>query len=152
MRTHTHPTSTTHFHPSTLTGHAHTHTLADTHMHVQTHTYTHVCVHNINTQYLSISSGICCLLYIDKLLPHIYGFQMSLKQNWHIYIYFFYTVMFYTTCRYFIRAFSAHISSVALSFFRFNQSEVTSWGQTQDNTGSLHTPQIRQIRLGESSG
>lgn len=71
-------------------------------------------------------------------------------QNWHIY--FFYTALVYTTCMYFIHAFSAHISSVALSVFRFNQSEVTGWGQTQDNTGSLHTPQIRQVRLGESSG
>lgn len=43
------------------------------------------------------------------------------------------------------------LSCLFRPFSRFGQPEVPSGGQTEDLPGSLHTPQIRQVRSGESS-
>lgn len=51
---------------------------------------------------------------------------------------------------------SLHLSSLRLCLFlfghlfRLNQSKVADRGQTQNHAGSLHSPQVRQVRFGES--
>lgn len=129
----------------------HTHACAHTHTCAQTHTYTahqhnsfHPNPHNICLS--PLESAVCYTLICCCLI-----FMFS-KSHWRTNGVYISSTLYCFTPLVNILFMLSLLSSVALPFFRFNQPEVTSWGQTQDNTGSPHTPQIRQVRLGESSG